>query len=182
VEKTIVLYYSRTGSNKYLAEKISETLTCDLEPIKPRVNIFPLMMLFQKAGLRIGNRRLRHKIIDYDRVILCGPVWMGQFICPLSDFISKYKTQINELYFITCCGTSYQEKNNKFGHEHVFTEVSKQFGNENLHCKAFPIPLVLANDNIKDSDLIMKTRLSDQNFSGEIESHFNKFMKIELLN
>lgn len=139
-------------------------------------------MLFRKLGLPIGNRRIKHKLIDYDRVILCGPIWMGQFICPLHDFINRYKNQINKLYFITCCGTSYREKDDKFGHEHVFTEITKIYGEDNIHCEALPIPLVIPEDKLKDSDLIMKTRLTDGNFTGEIQERFENFVKSELLN
>jgi len=36
--KTIVIYYSNKGSNKYLAKKISKSLSSDIEEIKPRLN------------------------------------------------------------------------------------------------------------------------------------------------
>ena len=35
IMKTIVLYYSKNGSNRYLAHEIAKGLSCDMEEIKP---------------------------------------------------------------------------------------------------------------------------------------------------
>ena len=64
--KTIVVYYSRKGSNKYLAEKISKSLSCEIEGIMPRLNIFILFLM----NIHLGIRLLKHKINEYDKVIL----------------------------------------------------------------------------------------------------------------
>jgi len=77
--KTIVVYYSNEGSNKYLAGKISKSLSCEIEEIKPRLNIFLLFLM----NIHLGIRSLKHNIKDYDRVILCGLIWMGKLIPPL---------------------------------------------------------------------------------------------------
>ena len=84
--KTLVVYFSRKGSNKYLAEEISAHLNCDIEEIKPVLNVF-ILMLF---GLSFGIKKMKVRVEDYDRVILCGPVWMGKFIVPLKSFVKKY--------------------------------------------------------------------------------------------
>ena len=41
IMKTLVVYYSGKGSNKYLAEKIAQTLHCDVEAIVPRKKTGP---------------------------------------------------------------------------------------------------------------------------------------------
>ena len=51
--QTLVVYYSNTGSNKYLAEKIAAVLSCDNEAIKPRLNFFPCR---QERSIRICHR------------------------------------------------------------------------------------------------------------------------------
>ena len=78
------------------------------------------MVYYSKNG---SNRYLAGKIADYDRVILCGPIWMGRLIPPLRTFLLKYKHIIRQLYFVTCCGSSDAKKDEKFGHALVFREV-----------------------------------------------------------
>jgi flavodoxin len=177
MKKTIVMYYSNTGSNRYLAEKIADRLGCDIEEINPRPNIFPVLLLLSALKTSWGIKSLKHNLKEYDRIILCGPIWMGKLISPLRGFINKTRQHINQLYFITCCGSGDAVKNDKFGHATVFQIVREILGDKCVHCEAFPIGLVLPEDKQKDGDTIMKTRLSDTNFSGDIETRFDNFIK-----
>jgi flavodoxin len=175
--KTLVAYYSNTGSNKYLAEKIAHSLKCDSEAINPRLNFFPVLMLFSLAKTSLGVKSLGCKVNEYDRIILCGPIWMGQLVSPLRDFINKYRKNIKELHFVTCCASTYAAKDMKFGHALVFNKVKTMLGNRCVRCDAFPIGLVLADDKQKDNNAILKTRLSDHNFTGEIQRRFDEFVQ-----
>lgn len=40
---TIVYYYSQKGSNRFMANKVSNDLDCEMEEIKPRLNADILM-------------------------------------------------------------------------------------------------------------------------------------------
>lgn len=171
--KTIVVYYSNKGSNKYLAEKISKSLSCELEEIKPRLNIFPLLLM----NIHLGIKPLKTTIKEYDRVVLCGSIWVGKLIPPLRSFIKKYSDSIHKLVFVTCCGSAYQKKDEKFGHGFVFKEVENILKDKCILCQAFPIDLVLPDDKKEDSDAFMKTHLNDDNFKGEIQERFENFIK-----
>ncbi len=172
MEKTIVIYYSNNGSNSFLAKKITEQLDCDMEELRPRINSH----LFLMFGPRIGNKPLKSDLSDYDRVILVGPVWMGKLINPLRDFILKYRSKIGKLIFVTCCGSSFKVRDEKFGHGHVFRKAEEVFGGP-VQCEAFPIPLVLAEDKQEDPELIMSTRLTEENFDGKVRSLFDEFIR-----
>jgi flavodoxin len=175
-KKYIVVYFSNTGNNKYLAHKMAQTLNCDMEAIRPRVKKLFLILLLGKLKMSPGIKAIKHDLKNYDMIILCGPVWMGQFVSPLYDFLKKHTTHINKLYFVCCCGSSDEERNSKFGHGHVFREVKEMMGKTCVLCEALPITLVLPEDKMKDSETVMKTRLTDQNFKGEMESRFNRLM------
>ena len=171
--KTIVVYYSNKGSNKYLAEKISESLSCEIEEIKPRLNIFVLFLM----NINLGIKPLKHDIKEYDRVILCGPIWLGKLIPPLRSFIKKYFNKINKLIFVTCCGSTDAKKDEKFGYESVFKEVKNILKDKCILCQAFPIVLVLPDDKKEDTSAFMKTHLNDENFKGEIPELFSNFIR-----
>lgn len=173
MKKTIVVYYSNKGSNEYLAKKISESLSCEIEEIRPRLNIFMLFLM----NIHFGIKPLKNKIQEYDRVILCGPIWMGKFIPPLRSFVKKYHSQINQLVFVTCCGSTYAKKDEKFGHGLVFKEVENILKEKCIFCQAFPVGLVLPDENKEDADAYMKTHLNDDNFKGEIQERYESFIQ-----
>jgi flavodoxin len=176
--KTLVAYYSNTGSNKYLAQKIAHDLNCDIEAIKPRLNLFPFLILFSLVKASLGIKTLSHKVNEYDCMIVCSPIWMGQVISPLRDFIRKYREDVKGLYFATCCGSTDAAKRQKFGHGLVFDKIKDMFGDKCIHCEAFPIGLVLAEDKRADGNAVMKTRLSNDNFAGEIQKRFENFIAL----
>jgi menaquinone-dependent protoporphyrinogen IX oxidase len=177
MEKSIVIYYSKTGSNKFLAEKIARNLNCPIEAIRPRVEVFPLMLLSGFTKISAGNHPVKNDLSQFDRVILVGPIWTGQLISPLRNFLKKYKSDIRELHFATCCGSYDEMKDEKFGYAHVFRMIKELVGNENVHCEAFPIVMVLPEDKKEDSELVMNTRLNDENFTGKIENRFKQFLE-----
>jgi len=171
--KTIVVYYSRKGSNEYLARMISERLSCDMEAIRPRINAFFMILM----NLNLGTRSLKSNISTYDRVILVGPVFMGRFIFPLRSFVKKYSDQIQKLVFVTCCGSTYENKDEKFGHGLVFKQLEDMLDHKLVLTQAFPIGLVLPEEQKEDPDAFMKAHLNDSNFNGEIAERFEGFIK-----
>jgi len=162
--KTIVYYYSHKGSNRFLAQRLASDLACDIEEIKPRLNVHLLMIM----GLNLGNRALKTKVEDYDKIILCGPIWMGKLIVPLKNFVIKYQRKIKKLIFVSCCGSSFKDKDNKFGHNLVFNQVKSLLHHKCLHCEAFPIDLFAPAELKDDSAAFMKVHLNSENFMGEI--------------
>jgi hypothetical protein len=155
-----------------LAYKIAADLKCEVEEIKPRLNAHFLMLM----KINFGNRKLKTKIENYDRVILCGPIWMGQLIVPLKNFVNKNISKINKLVFVTCCGSTFDKKDEKFGHNLVFNEIKIITDGKCSHCEAFPITLVLPSEQKDDASAFMKTHLNDENFKGEIVNIYDAFI------
>jgi flavodoxin len=170
--KTIVYYYSHKGSNRFLAHRIANDLKCEIEEIKPRLNAHLLMLM----GLNLGNRKLKTRVEDYERVILCGPIWMGKLIVPLKNFINKYSKKIEKVVFVTCCGSTFKDKDNKFGHNLVFNQVKGLLAHKCLHCEAFPIDLVVPPELKEDTAAFMKVHLNNDNFKGEIVTIYESFI------
>lgn len=173
MKKFIVVYYSRTGNNKYLAEKLAKSLDCEIVVIRPKLNIFLLLML-SKNGF--GINPLGVDLTQYDQVVLCGPVWMGKLVSPLRGFIQKHENEISRLYFGCCCASIDEDKEKKYGYAIVFQTLKDLLGDKCIHCEAFPVSLVVAEDVPKTSDTLMKVRLSDANFTGDIQNRLDGFV------
>ncbi len=173
MKKTIAVYYSRKGSNRYLAERISKSIGCEMEEIRPRLNVFLLFLM----NIHLGIRPLKSHIGEFDTVILCGPIWMGRFVPPLRSFVKRYRNEIGRLVFATCCGSTDARRDEKFGHGLVFKEVESLLGDRCVLCQAFPIGLVMPDGKKEDTDAFMKTHLNDENFKGEIQERFEEFIQ-----
>jgi flavodoxin len=171
--KTLVAYYSHTGNNKFLAGEIAKRLHGELEEIKPVINLHLLLL----SGIGFGNKRTTKNPADYDRVILVGPVWMGSFIYPLRKFIEEHQNKVEEWLFVTCCGSSYKLKEDKYGHEMVFKKIRKLFPDLNIRCTALPVTMILPDEKQDDHNAMLEARLSKANFNGLFLEKFNSFIE-----
>lgn len=172
MKKTAVFYYSHNGSNDYLAHRIASDLNCRIEEIKPIWNVQFLLMF----GLHFGNRKISANLSEIERIILVGPIWMGKVISPLKSFVRKYKNEVDDWVFTTCCGSGFEQKEDKFGHGLVFHKMEELLNGNCTHCEAFPITLVLPEDKREDGKLIMETRLNEDNFTGEILEIYKRYL------
>jgi flavodoxin len=177
MKKGIVYFYSNTNNNRYLANKIAKELEFDIEEIKPRCKFMPYLIFSTLTRVSLGIKPIKNRPNKYENIVVCGPIWMGSFISPLRDFVKKNKKGIKKLFFITCCGSSHEEKNSKFGYAGVFKQVKNIMGKNFVDAQALPISLVFDKKQKKNSQEVMKTKLSDENFKGEIKNQFSEFIK-----
>ena len=110
-EKMLVVYYSRTGNTRKLAEAIAAELQCDMEEIvdrKDRGGFLGYMgsgkdALFKKeADLETD----RHDPAEYDLVIIGTPVWAWSVSVPVRTWIERHAEGLPEVaFFLTTGGT-----------------------------------------------------------------------------
>ncbi len=170
--RTIVLYYSHKGSNRFLANRMAQDLSCEIEEIVPRWNSHILMIM----GVNLGIHKLKSKVREYDRVILCGPVWVGKLIVPLKEFIRMYAKEVKQLVFVTCCGSSFKDKDSKYGYNLVFNKVKGLLNEKCEHCHAFPISMFTPLELKDDPNAYKTVHLNENNFEGEIVDAYNGFI------
>ncbi len=164
---TLVLYYSRTGNNRLVAQRIAERLACDIDEIRPALGSFFFLLLGSAMKAGLGNRKLARDPGDYDRVILCGPIWMGTVVLPLRSFLLKYRKRIKSLAFVTACGSDETSKSGGFGYETVFGKFRDILGP--AFAKGYALPVTLAAPAGAVSTKIV---LDETNFTGEIASRY----------
>ena len=107
--KALVLFYSRTGNTRRIAEEIAETINADIEELrdrKERKGILGFMLsgmdarLKRKANLKeiINNPAL------YDVVILGTPTWANTISTPIRTYIQHNSNSFEKVAFFVTSG------------------------------------------------------------------------------
>jgi len=126
-EKVLVVYYSRTGTTKKLAEAIAAALGCETEELvdtKDRKGVKGYM----KAGRDAMKKRItvlepvRNDPAGYDLVILGTPVWAWSMAPAVRTYIAEHKEALGKVaFFLTTGGTGIERT-----FEHMATACGKE--------------------------------------------------------
>jgi len=138
--KTLIVYYSRTGTNEKLAQVIQAKLNCDLEKIISKVNFSgPIGYLrggrdaMRKKACEIEPTKFNPK--DYDLTIILAPLWAGLVPPPTRVYILQNQVNFKDVAFISVSGGGEEIKFNKnaisdfeaqIGKKAVFAVLLKQ--------------------------------------------------------
>jgi flavodoxin len=107
--KSLVVFYSRTGNTKKIAEIIAESLNSDLDEIidtKKRFGFFR----FLKAGYEATMKKMTEiKGIekdpsDYELVILGSPIWNKRMTPAIRTYITRYREEFNKIAIYCSAG------------------------------------------------------------------------------
>ena len=112
--KNIVVYYSKTGNTKYVAEKIAENIDAELSEITDKKNRKGKLN-FVKSGYESIREKLTEievskKIDDYDFVIVGSPVWAGKIAPAVRTFLAKNDFTDKKIAFFVTVGGKKPEK------------------------------------------------------------------------
>ncbi len=168
MKKDLIIYFSKTGNNKFVAEKLAKTLVADVQEIdvSPKSFFFLLILSFLKISPSIKPV----PVGEYERVILLSPIWMGNVVSPTRGFLKKYSKEIKSFVYITVCGGDEEDKNGKFGYERVFKEIKTLFGKKNFSTYAISVKFL---DKFEKDD-VMSIRLDEKLFVGKISKRFDE--------
>ena len=96
-KKTLVIYYSRSGNTKQIADYIGEKTNADvirLETVRTYPSNYDEMLDTAKEEQKNGDRpELKNKninIADYDTIFLGYPIWWGEIATPVYTFLDEY--------------------------------------------------------------------------------------------
>ncbi len=173
----LVTCFSKTGNNRFLAGKMAEVLDADLKEIVPRVSAIGLVYLISLLRIPLKINLSEQDLRPYDEIIICGPVWGGLLLAPMRSLIKKGKRLSKTMHFATCCGSSDEEKDSRYGYAQVLEEAEKAGEGWVRTAEAFPVVLVLTPEEAKDDKLVLETRLSEQNFSDRIKTRMTAFIQ-----
>lgn len=105
--RILVVYYSKTGTTRKVAEKIASTVGAQQEEITEiqgrEGTLGRIRSVYQaifNQFTRIGD--LTENPADYDLIIVGSPIWAGRPSTPVTTFLKKYQSSIRRLaVFIT---------------------------------------------------------------------------------
>ena len=100
--KTLIVYYSRTGSCKSLATTISEAMNSDCERL---LDVHPYRgPLGFLRGCFVAVRKMLTNICppqfqprEYDQVILITPIWVGRAAPAIRNYVDQYSDMCRKL-------------------------------------------------------------------------------------
>jgi menaquinone-dependent protoporphyrinogen IX oxidase len=115
--ETLILYYTRTGTNKIIAEYIQSQIQgstiAEITTKDDRSGFFGFITcLFDQWFDREADiNELTIKPEDYTTIIMCSPIWMQNLSSPARTFIKQSDLKDKPLYlFITYGGRLNDEK------------------------------------------------------------------------
>ncbi len=102
--KILVLFHSRTGTTKKVAEKMIAALEAEGEEVFSTVNragASGYILAGRDATLKklTPIKPLVHNLSDYDLVIVGTPVWVWTMSAPIRTLLTAQKDQIKQVAF-----------------------------------------------------------------------------------
>lgn len=135
--KSLVLYYSRTGNTRFVAEETARLLKADCEQIaenKHRAGALGYIAAAKDAFMRRNAeiRPLKSDIQAYELVVIGQPVWSFNMVPAVRSLLRKHRLCRKVALFCTMDGS---------GAERCFSETMKQLlAAKIVACKAFRKP------------------------------------------
>lgn len=122
--KTLVVYYSRTGTTQKIAKEIADALECDIEELYDVKNRQGFFRWFGagRDGMAKNITRIKKVIYDpsdYDLVIIGTPIWVNATPAIRTYAIENAKRFKSVAFFCTMGGS---------GGKPVFTELGEIIG------------------------------------------------------
>ncbi len=158
--RTIVAFYSRTGTTKKVAEAIAEKIGADIEEIKDTV-VRSGAMGYLRSGRDAMKKRLtkiepvKLAADHYDLVIIGTPIWGWNISSPARAYITEQKDKFKKVAFFCTMGGS--------GDKRAFPEMEKIIGRKP--------EVTLA---LRTTDVVK------ENFSDKVEKFAEKIKGIDL--
>jgi flavodoxin len=113
--KTLVVYYSRTGTTRRLAEALAKALQADIEPIVEARNrsgilgyLRSLADTRQERGASIRPMKTDPK--SYDLVVIGTPVWAWSVSAPVRSYLVANAGRMPDVAFFCTMGNQGGER------------------------------------------------------------------------
>jgi flavodoxin len=104
IVKTLIAYYSRTGTNEGLAKQLHERVPSDLDQIVDKKGRDSLASCGLAAFLkRTTDIEFAKDPGHYDRVVVVTPVWAGRLPPATRTFLSQHGAGLGQFAVLSAC-------------------------------------------------------------------------------
>jgi flavodoxin len=113
--KVLVVYFSRTGNTRKVAQAVAEKLGAAIEEITDRVDRRGILGYLRSAsgGWFGGDSTIDQAKFDpalFDLVIIGTPIWRFSVSTPVNHYIENHATKFNKVAFFCTMGGSGNER------------------------------------------------------------------------
>lgn len=132
--KTLVVYYSRDGHSRKVAQAIADALKCDIEEIKETQSRTGII-----GWIMAGGDACRKKIVpiaefsknpaDYDLVVIGTPIWAWTMVPAIRSWLDKFGKNLKQVAFFATMGGS--------GDKKAFAQMEELCGKAPIATSAF---------------------------------------------
>ncbi len=150
----LVVYYSRTGNNRTLAEAIAKGLSADADEIVDKKNrkgrLNWLRAGSDSRGGKLTEIEYQKNPQDYDTIIIGAPIWAFNPIPPIRTYLQEVDLKGKRVAFFICSQTE------------AYNEMFPQL------IEMTPDSEHIANFGIQDK------RFKNEDYSAELEAFIDK--------
>ena len=129
--KTLIVYYTRTGTNEKLAQIIQAKLNCDMEKIFSKTDYSGIFGYLKGGKAAIKKRTcpigpLKFNPKDYDLTIILAPFWAGLVPPPIRAYLAQNQANFKDVAFISVSGGGEETKLNKNALSDFEAQINKK--------------------------------------------------------
>lgn len=123
--KTLVVFYSRTGNTRTLAQQLARVMDAEIEEITDRVNRGGILGYLRSGSEGWFGRRTEILPVSkdpcrFDLVIVGTPVWRVSVSSPVRTYLQDHAAELRQVAFFCTMGG--------FGSRYVFREMEELCG------------------------------------------------------
>lgn len=115
----LVVYFSHTGNNRFVAARIARALNAPLRRLQPGIDSLWGLSLVTRLAIPVRSGLSDDEVRSADAVVICGPIWRGRLIAPLRAAIGQAARLSRPIHFITCCASGDDVQHGRFGYAQV---------------------------------------------------------------
>jgi hypothetical protein len=171
----LILYYSKSGNSKFMAEKLALRLNCPSKRIIPWLDYLLFQIIISLFKLNIPTNISIDDIKQYDGIVIIGPVWAGQLVSPLRTVLKLCVNASKTIFFAVTCETKDEERDAKYGYNQVLKKARDFSIVYVKDAKAFSTTLVKGGNKPPVLKLSDKIKITEENYSDALKERLEDF-------